>query len=85
MDIERKVGPKGQIVIPENIRRVAGIRPRSYVLVSLEEGKILIRPEKIKIAELLEQQVKKDGGFLKKLDLDKLHEEEILERWKRLK
>ncbi len=85
MDIERKVGPKGQIVIPEEIRRIAGIKPRSYVLVSLEEGKIFIRPEKIKISELLEQYAKKHGGHIKNLDLDKLHEEEALERLKHLK
>jgi len=85
MIVERKVGPKGQIVIPEAIRKVTGIKPKSNVFVSLEGGKVFITPEKIKISDILEQQVKRDGIYLKKLDLDKLHEEEILKRFKKAK
>ncbi|MBI4015171.1 MAG: AbrB/MazE/SpoVT family DNA-binding domain-containing protein [Candidatus Aenigmarchaeota archaeon] len=85
MNIERKVGPKGQIVIPEEIRKITGIMPKSHVFVSLEDGKIFITPEKVKLYETLEQQVKRDGIFLEKLDLDKLHEEEALNRFKKAK
>ncbi len=41
--------------------------------------------KKMKISEWLEEQVKKDGGHIKDLDLDKLYEEEALERFEKLK
>lgn len=81
IEFERTVGPKGQIVIPQEIRKATGITPRTHVLVMIEDHKIVIESEKMRFSEWLEEQVKKDGKTLGKIDFDKEYEEEIEERW----
>ena len=46
MYIQRKVGEKGQVVIPEQIRREAGIMAGSTVRFDYREGLIVVEPEK---------------------------------------
>lgn len=45
MEFERKVGPKGQVVIPREIRRITGISPNSKVLISIEDKSVVIKKE----------------------------------------
>ena len=44
MIIRRKVGPKGQIVIPKIVRESLGIQPGDEVLMEIREKELLIRP-----------------------------------------
>ena len=41
----RKIGAKGQIVIPKNVRDYIGIRPGDTVVIEARGGKIVITPE----------------------------------------
>lgn len=43
-DGSRKVGPKGQVVIPKHIRDVIGIEPGDEVIVDVADGEARIRP-----------------------------------------
>ena len=79
--ITRKIGPKGQVVIPSYLRKTLGIRPGENVTVEAEKGVIMIRPVKESIADRLWNLVpEKDKLPAKKIDLDKYYEEELAKR-----
>jgi len=40
IEFERKIGPKGQVVIPKEIRKIMGITPETKIYISLENGKL---------------------------------------------
>jgi len=42
MSEERKVGPKGQVVVPEVFRKTLGIMPGSILKIRLEEGRLIL-------------------------------------------
>lgn len=44
MIIKRKVGPKGQIVIPKDVRELLGIVPGDEVLIEIDDMGVRIRP-----------------------------------------
>ncbi|HEY0089132.1 MAG TPA: AbrB/MazE/SpoVT family DNA-binding domain-containing protein [Candidatus Lokiarchaeia archaeon] len=44
MIIKRKVGPKGQVVIPKDIRDLLHIQPGSEILIEILDKEIIIRP-----------------------------------------
>ncbi len=46
MQISRKIGEKGQVVIPEQIRRETGMTPGTVVLFDIEDGNITVRKQK---------------------------------------
>jgi AbrB family looped-hinge helix DNA binding protein len=85
MEFERKVGPKGQIVIPKEIRRVTGVLPKSKVLVTVKDREIIIRPEEEKpVWKIMEEFAKKRGKIPKAKDFDRWYEKELEEKWKRI-
>ncbi len=43
MIIKRKVGPKGQVVIPKDIRDLLNIHPGSEILIEFKGDAIIIR------------------------------------------
>jgi AbrB family looped-hinge helix DNA binding protein len=43
MELERSVGPKGQVVIPLDVRRKIGIKPGTEVVFEVEDSKIIIK------------------------------------------
>ncbi len=43
MELERSVGPKGQVVIPMDVRKKMGIKPGSDVVFEVEDSKIIIK------------------------------------------
>jgi AbrB family looped-hinge helix DNA binding protein len=79
MKIKRTIGPKGQIVIPKDIREYLSLKPGSPVTLEVREGEVVIRPETNP-----EEFVKKFCEFPKKLtekiDLKRIYEEELEER-----
>jgi len=42
LEEEKKVGPKGQVVIPLVLRKVLKIRPGSRVVFKLEDGRLIL-------------------------------------------
>ncbi len=44
MRVKRQVGPKGQVVIPKDIRQELGVVPGSLVELELRDGSVVITP-----------------------------------------
>ena len=81
MIIRRKVGPKGQIVIPKVIREYLGIEPGAEVILEVKEEGLLIKPSKDP-EEFIEEfcsQVKEK--LPERVDLERMLEEEVEERF----
>lgn len=79
--ITRKVGPKGQVVIPSDIREMLGIRPGEYVIVEVDDGNVIIKRKEESIADHMSQLVgeeKKED--MDEIDLDQYYESQIIER-----
>lgn len=53
MKLSRKVGEKGQVTIPKDIRDMEGINPDSEVFFHVEEGKIVLEKVEGKLSETL--------------------------------
>ena len=76
----RIVGHKGQIVIPDEIRRILGIKPGTKVVFETRNDEIVIKPD-LKPEEFVEYYIKTYATKLrKKVDLKKIIEEEVSER-----
>ncbi len=80
MKISRKIGPKGQIVIPKIVRDYLGIKPGDTVVIEVREGEIVIIPG-IDPREFVEGfcSVVKEK-LTEKIDLERLMESEVEER-----
>jgi len=80
MIIRRKVGSKGQIVIPKIVRESLGIQPGDEVLMEIKEKELLIRsevdPESF-VEDFCSITKKK---LTRKIDLKRILEEEVEER-----
>ena len=80
MFIRRRVGPKGQVVIPKMIREYLGIEPGDEVLMEVEEKRLVIKktlkPERF-IEEFCSTSAKK---LTDKVNLERILEEEVGER-----
>lgn len=76
-----KVGPKGQVVIPQAIRKALKIEPGSKVTVTLEDDKAIIeKPDFDAVAVF--RKVARNGKSVDKINPHS-YEEEIDERFKR--
>ena len=83
MEFERKVGPKGQVVIPKDIRRITGISPNSKVLISVENKSIIIKTEsKEPVWQFMRKFAKEYGKQLSIKEIKKMKEEEHAEEWR---
>ncbi len=80
MILRKKVGPRGQIVIPKIIRDFLGIKPGSEVLIEVRSGELVIRPSKYPEEFLDELCSVIEKKLAKKIDLKSLLEEEVEER-----
>ena len=75
-----RVTSKGQVTIPRDMRELAGIKPNSEVLFSIEAGKLTIVPkdafaaaeEKARLSRFLETLDKLEGTGDQELDADAL-------------
>lgn len=81
MKLRRKIGQKGQIVIPKVVREYAGIKLGDEVEMEVREKEVVIRsgmdPEEFdeSFCSVTEKKL------TKKLDLEKLMEKEVEERF----
>lgn len=84
IEFERRVGPKGQVVIPKEIRRTVGIMPESKVFITLENEKIVIKlGRKRAIEEFINLVPKEKRKRITIKDIKKHYEEELEERWRK--
>lgn len=78
---KRTVGSKGQVVIPESIRKALGIKPGSNVILEISNGEIVIRPE-LKPSEFVEYYTRTCAKKLRKgVDVNKVIVREGMERF----
>ena len=77
--MRRTVGPKGQIVLPKDVREHLGLKQGSPVTFEVRERELVIRPaeDPEKFVEEFCSVPKKLG---KKIDLKRIYEEELEER-----
>ncbi len=80
--MEVKVGSKGEIVIPEELRKKAGIKPETKVKIGIRDNEIFIRKQE-DFVEWLKNKVKKYGRDLSKVDLKKVYESQFEEKWEK--
>jgi AbrB family looped-hinge helix DNA binding protein len=45
MKIQRVVGPKGQIVVPKDVREYLGLKPGRRIVFEVREGELIIKPQ----------------------------------------
>lgn len=52
--IEKKLGSKGEVVLPKSVRQVSNIKPGEKVVIEvLENGQIIIMPKKKNLSKLI--------------------------------
>jgi AbrB family looped-hinge helix DNA binding protein len=79
MIFQRKIGTKGQVVIPKDIRDMMGLSAGSTVIFEIKNGEIKIRKE-TPPSEFLEEFLQTPKKFSKKKNIKKLLGEQIEER-----
>jgi len=78
--VRRRIGPKGQIVVPKVFRESLGIEPGDEILMEMKEGELSIRPA-VDPKRFVEDFCSISKGKLtRKIDLKKILEEEVEER-----
>ncbi|MEM3697261.1 MAG: AbrB/MazE/SpoVT family DNA-binding domain-containing protein [Candidatus Bathyarchaeia archaeon] len=81
MRIRRRIGQKGQIVIPKDIREYVGIMPGDEVVMEVREKEVVIRSG-VDPKDFVESFCRVAGKKLtKKIDLEGLLEQEAEERF----
>ena len=79
MIVKRTIGPKGQVVIPKDLRDYLGVEPGSEVVFEVRENEVVLKPSSAS-AEVVEEYVSIVASKLKnRIDLDKMIEEEAVE------
>ncbi|MHA1732992.1 MAG: AbrB/MazE/SpoVT family DNA-binding domain-containing protein [Promethearchaeota archaeon] len=79
MTFKRKVGPKGQVVIPKDLRDQLGLRPGSVVGMELGDGAIVIKPPPEPL-EYLKRFTGTPRKLEKRIDIERLIEEQYARR-----
>ena len=81
--MKMKIGPKGQVVIPKEMRDEKKIFPGDEVFVELSDAGILIeKPTRDIIADF--ERIAKSGKSINKVDSDKDYAEMMKQRWNKL-
>ena len=83
LKMKMRVGPKGQVVIPKEIRDEKKIYPGDEVFIELsDEGILIEKPKKDVIADF--ERIAKSVKYNKKIS-PHAYEEELEERWRKSK
>ena len=79
MILKRKIGSKGQVVIPKDVRQYVGVEPGSEVIFEVREDEVVLKPSRAP-ADIVEEYVSIVTSKLKnRIQLDQMIEEEALE------
>jgi len=79
MIVKRKIGSKGQVVIPKDIRQHMGVEPGSEVIFEVREKEVVMEPSRAP-ADIVNEYVSIVTSKLKSsIQLDQIIEEEALE------
>ena len=73
-----KIGPKGQVVIPQNMRKALKIGPGSKVIFRLNNNKLILEKPNFDAVAVFEK-IAKNGPSIIKID-PHAYEEELEER-----
>ncbi|MCD6092445.1 MAG: AbrB/MazE/SpoVT family DNA-binding domain-containing protein [Candidatus Aenigmarchaeota archaeon] len=84
MEFKQKIGSKGEIIIPEELRKMAGLKYDTVIHLSLENHKIYIEPEK-ENPVIVFKKIAETEPITKKISHEKSYEQEIEERWNKVK
>ncbi|MFB3889145.1 MAG: AbrB/MazE/SpoVT family DNA-binding domain-containing protein [Candidatus Bathyarchaeia archaeon] len=82
LEENRKVGPKGQVVIPRAIRKALKMEPGTSVVVSLEDDKVVMRKPTFDAVAVFERAAKKIH-YNKEINPHEAYEESLEERTSR--
>ncbi|MBU2617277.1 MAG: AbrB/MazE/SpoVT family DNA-binding domain-containing protein [Euryarchaeota archaeon] len=80
LEIEMKVGPKGQVVIPQAFRKALKIFPRSEVIFKMEGDKLILEKPKGNAVKIFREIAKSTPLFTRRIRPHEAHEEELEER-----
>jgi len=80
--LKSKIGPKGQAVIPKEIRELMGIRPGSEVVFEVRGDEVVVKPlqNRSSVDELI-RLIPRELKVKNEVDLKKIILSEALERW----
>lgn len=79
MIVKRTVGPKGQVVIPKDVRQHLGVEPGSEVIFEVRENEVVMKPSKAP-ARIVDEYVSIVTSKLKdRIQLERIIEEEAIE------
>ena len=79
---ERKVGSKGQVVIPLAMRKALKIEPGTKVLFKLEDDKLTIQKPSFDAVAVF-RRIAKSGKSVSEIDPHAAYNEELEKRYKR--
>jgi len=79
MILKRTIGPKGQVVIPKDVRKHLGVEPGSEVIFEVRENEVVMKPTKAP-GDVVDEYVSIVTSKLKnRIQLEQIIEEEALE------
>ena len=78
IEFERKVGQKGQVVLPKELRKMSGLKPFSSVYLTIEDKKIIIKSSSTdSVEQFLSIIPKEKRKRLNVKDIKKWYDEEM--------
>lgn len=80
--LKSRLGPKGQAVIPKEIREIMGIRPGSEVVFEVRGDEVIVKPlqDHSSVDELIHL-IPREQKLSDEVDFKKIILSEVLERW----
>ena len=79
---ERKVGSKGQVIIPIAMRKALKITPGSKVIFKLDGDKLIVKKLSFDAVAVF-RRIAKEANYNKEIDPHAAYDEELEERYKR--
>lgn len=76
LEEKRKIGPKGQVVIPQAIRKALKMQPGTNVVVSLEDNKVVLKKPAFDAVAVF-RKAAKEINYNKEIDPHQAYEESI--------
>ena len=75
MIIKRKLGPKGQLLLPKDVREFLGVKPGEEIFIEIEKDEVKIRPV-MKPEQFLAKFYDVPKKLKEKINIEKILDEE---------